>query len=328
MHLCACLHMCPHVHVLATSCLERSFDFILIMSTDVISQHSFQKTKKYPLRFQRHRVCYAEEEDEPQTELKKLAPTSSQASYKPGTDEESDLSQPVKGSKEFRKTLQAFLSEAGSTIRPKVTQDWNSLDSESQKKQLRDIVSTVRQAISTFAPNDVDQVTNEVSAKLSLKHLGDIPEDAERLYQNFAAAYREAENWQGRRQILSLFAKDMPLTLIQQYLPDVTRWQFVSARKHADQYGVGKAIPEGTCVQERFDRELIGDFVDFVLTECSIESPFGEKTAKLSSGEKISIPNMVRTMQDTEIITTYLESKKGMPTLKATSLRMILQNCR
>jgi hypothetical protein len=84
---------------------------------------------------------------------------------------------------------------------------------------------------------------------------------------------------------------------------------------------------------QRFSPSQIEHFVEFVLSPLiSVDLPFGERSYKLSTGERFAVPNMIRNMIHSRIIAqykAYCESTTGgtFSPLKETVLFSILRQC-
>lgn len=83
---------------------------------------------------------------------------------------------------------------------------------------------------------------------------------------------------------------------------------------------------------QRFTSCQIEHFIEFLLSPIiSIDLPFGDKTYKLSTGEKLIVPNMIRNMIHSRIIEQYKEysSTTGhdFTPLSDTVLFAILHRC-
>ena len=84
---------------------------------------------------------------------------------------------------------------------------------------------------------------------------------------------------------------------------------------------------------QRFSSDQIEHFVEFVLSPLiSVDLPFGERNYKLSTGERFTVPNMIRNMIHSRIIAqykAYCESTTNgeFSPLKDTVLFSILHQC-
>ena len=103
-------------------------------------------------------------------------------------------------------------------------------------------------------------------------------------------AYDNAQNWPTRRSILSIVAGKMSFAQVRLFLPDITRYRFVSARYHAAQSGAGVPIRDVPPTVTRFEPEQVEHFVDFLVSDhvCT-DVPFGERTLTLSDGTRLQL---------------------------------------
>ena len=88
----------------------------------------------------------------------------------------------------------------------------------------------------------------------------------------------------------------------------LTRWQIKQARKHAKEKGPG--IPQEKTVQHRIRLPMakVDHFVDFVNRPCFYQDvAYGIREIKLETGEKLAMPNVVRTVTRTTTINQYLQ---------------------
>ena len=88
----------------------------------------------------------------------------------------------------------------------------------------------------------------------------------------------------------------------------LTRWQIKQARKHAKEKGPG--IPQEKTVQHRIRLPMakVDHFVDFVNRPCFYQDvAYGTREIKLETGEKLVMPNVVRTVTRTTTINQYLQ---------------------
>jgi hypothetical protein len=100
-----------------------------------------------------------------------------------------------------------------------------------------------------------------------------------------------------------------------------------------DHVGRGAPIDLKRAPVQRFSSDQIEHFVEFVLSPLiSVDLPFGERNYKLSTGERFTVPNMIRNMIHSRIIAqykAYCESTTDgdFSPLKDTVLFSILHQC-
>ena len=84
---------------------------------------------------------------------------------------------------------------------------------------------------------------------------------------------------------------------------------------------------------QRFSLNQIEHFIEFILSPIvSVDLPFGERTYKLSTSEKVIVPNMIRNMIHSRIVAQYNAycegtAGDGFVPLSNTILYNILHQC-
>ena len=110
-------------------------------------------------------------------------------------------------------------------------------------------------------------------------------------------------------------------------IPSLSKWRIDQARQHAIESGKGYAIPEEPIYRARISTPQIHHFVDYISRHDMIQDvAFGTKTLRLSSGDSIVIPAVVRTMIPSRIIDQYLsycDQQNFVPSRKRSLFRMI-----
>ena len=118
-------------------------------------------------------------------------------------------------------------------------------------------------------------------------------------------AHNEAESWQTKRQILSLFANDFSRAELQQMIPGFSKWQIDQARQHVIHTGQGQPVPDQPIFRTRIDAAKVDHFLDFNARPDLLQDvAFGTKNLKLDSGENI-IPAVIRTLIPSRVIKQY-----------------------
>lgn len=65
-----------------------------------------------------------------------------------------------------------------------------------------------------------------------------------------ANCYKNANEWDSRRQIFSIMADKVSLTTIRQWITGLTRYRFLVARQHAAVHGSANPVPSYQCTNE------------------------------------------------------------------------------
>ena len=159
---------------------------------------------------------------------------------------------------------------------------------------------------------------NEITAKESdMKYLIALSE-----------TYSNATSGNVRKQVLSIMADLTTFEEIRKFIPGLTKYMFCEARKH--QLLSGRGAPESgpRC---KIDLKELDHFLNFITSPYIIQDlPFGEKFLKLSSGEVVQTPNVIRMSVNERIINQYLQccNETERDPLSRSTLRRILSACR
>lgn len=121
-----------------------------------------------------------------------------------------------------------------------------------------------------------------------------------------AETYRNASGWDTRRQILSVMADIVPFARLQQYLPNVTEYRVKIARSHRLTFGRGVPRPPTKRARMKVDNNQLDHFLTFITSGHIVQDlPFGQKYLKLSTGEILETPNVIRSMIPERIVQQY-----------------------
>ena len=100
-------------------------------------------------------------------------------------------------------------------------------------------------------------------------------------------AHNQAQSWQTKRQILSLFANDFSWLELQKMIPGLSKWRIDQACNHVTETGKGQPILEEPIYRERIENANIDHFLDYISRpELFQDVAFGTKTLKLDSGKE------------------------------------------
>ena len=156
-----------------------------------------------------------------------------------------------------------------SPLQSTLNTEWDDVSGTQQKYYLRKAKELIQSTLTVISPGQEDQIWRSlrqephlVLSKDSTKPKQfDIESD---LMDALVKAHNEAQSWQTKRQILSLFANDFSRAELQRTLPGLTKWQIDQARDHATKSGRGQPIPERQIFRTRIDNDKIDHFLDFV----------------------------------------------------------------
>ena len=146
-----------------------------------------------------------------------------------------------------------------------------------------------------------------------------------------AEAYKSASTWETRRQVLSIMSGVARYSTLSDYIPGLTRYRYSMANLHRLQFGSGAEVAsQVTHFRIRVDVKQLDHFLDFITSPHLVQDiPFGTKRLKLSTGEVIEVPNIIRTMIPQRIVKQYQQYCKEInfqPFSERTMLR-VLSEC-
>lgn len=119
---------------------------------------------------------------------------------------------------------------------------------------------------------------------------------------------RQAHGTTGSKYSVSLFAGDYSKTELLQMIPGLTKWRIDEARKHAFKNKPGQPIEPPTLQRTRLDPVKVDHFLDFISSPSFLQDvAYGTRNLKLSTGEKIEIPSVVRTVISSRLVQLYLK---------------------
>ena len=117
--------------------------------------------------------------------------------------------------------------------------------------------------------------------------------------------------------------KKLQLELHEPY-ENATKWQIIKARKHAKERGAGftvdKVLSHRICISEA----LLNHFIDFVNRPYFHQDvAFGTRKLKLDDGDELTMPNVIRTVTHSTMISQYLHFCEEQPLSRATLFRIL-----
>ena len=155
------------------------------------------------------------------------------------------------------------------------------------------------------------------------------PEE-QRYLNALAETYQHATCWETWRQVLSVMADMISFKQIQHYIPGLTEYRFKLARHHVLQYGRGAEVSTMKSPRLRIELTQLDHFLDYITSpHVTQDLPFGQHHLRLSSGQVLETPNVIRTMIPSRLMQqyqAYCKETKFKPFGAATMLH-ILSTC-
>ena len=193
-----------------------------------------------------------------------------------------------------------------SPIRSQCNSDAMTIFSSTQRYYRKKAVQAVDTVLDAIAPGNSSWLLQQVFTKCQRGQAVSGASEEDSLVSRLVTLYNEASYWYTQQQILSLFAGDYSKTELLQLVPGLTKFRIDEARKHAFKTKPGQFIEPPTITRARLDPARVDHFLDFISSPSFLQDvAYGTRTLKLSNGEKIEIPNVVRTVISSRLIQLY-----------------------
>lgn len=235
-----------------------------------------------------------------------------------------------------RQYLNSFLSACRIPPIVKSWQTWSSSSDRTRQRYTTKSAEMVSAVLKTVIPDDASAGSlwkNLISCPNMSQLLGtETLSPSEQSYlRSLAQAYNNALSWETRRQILSIMSGIASYSTLCEYIPGLTRYRYTAANLHRLQFGTGAEIArQPTHSRMCIDKAQLDHFLDFISSPHLVQDlPFGKKDLKLSTGEIIEVPNVIRSMVPQRIVKQYQQYCKEAnfkPFSERTMLR-VLSEC-
>ena len=186
---------------------------------------------------------------------------------------------------------------------------WNDISSTQQKYYQRKAKETIFAALSVISPGQEKDIWANVRKEARLEAAGKSAcrrksfDPSSEVIDSLVKAYYQAESWQTKRQILSVFADDFSRAELTNLIPTLSKWQIDQARKHATEAAKGQSIRPDPIFRPRISRAQVEHFIDYISRPEMVQDVvFGTKVRQLDSGDSIIISAVVKTMIPYRII--------------------------
>ena len=214
-----------------------------------------------------------------------------------------------------RRALNQFLDSCGETtyVPPhgQLLKPFHDLKPERKNTYVERASTAITAVLNVIVPEDGGNLWHAVqTSKRVEKALGVTDHTpAEKKYlEALAETYHNATTWNTRRQILAIMADLVSFRELQRYIPGLTEYRFKTARRHILQHGHGVALPVKKSPRMRVSEIQLDHFLTFITSSLIVQDlPFGQRKLKLSTGEIIEAPNVIRSMIPQRIIDQYTE---------------------
>ena len=226
-----------------------------------------------------------------------------------------------------REKLNEFLrSKDVSPVRHPVTIPWEEASERTRRRHIRKARQVVQAVLEEVAPDQPEHLWQSVVESL--------PSDKQEhnnidhvLMNALAECYNSANSWETRRQMLSIMADKVAFSKLKKWIPDLTRYRFGVARRHALIHGRGTPLPRIKQTKMFVSPIQLDHFLDFITSPYVIQDmPFGQKSIELSTKEIVKVPNVIRMLIPESIVKQYLAyavESNFVPLSRSTLLRIL-----
>ena len=236
---------------------------------------------------------------------------------------------------EPREKLSEFLLAC--KLEPLGGKPWLSWSDSSEKtrqrqtKRATEIVSVVLKTVSSENAGSLWQSLTSSSAMSKTLSGVDQLAHSDHLYlKALAEAYHNAASWDTRRQVLSIMAGVGNFNNIAHYIPGLTRYRYTVANLHRLQFGRGAQLPLQPTTRIRVNLSQLDHFLGFITSPHLVQDlPFGQKYLKLSTGDTIEVPNVIRLMIPQRVVQQYKHycSETNFKPFSDTTMLRVLSEC-
>ncbi|CAC5403286.1 unnamed protein product [Mytilus coruscus] len=188
-------------------------------------------------------------------------------------------------------------------------QSWKDSSKRTKKRYQGLFKECFYTIIDTFFPGEYDDIFDNICE--DDEHQDEDDNGSSKMITALVESYEKSSAWQVRRQSII----------------GLTEYRYYVAQKHSILYGC--AIPPSK-TRNKMDPEKLSNFLDFITSSHIIKDlPFGERHLKLSSGEVMDAPNIIRCMGPEAIIQQYQAycEENEISLLGSSTMFKILSEC-
>ena len=180
---------------------------------------------------------------------------------------------------------------------------WERADEEEKTQFVRKATEACKMVCSAIAPEAGEKLFQAVCKKED----PDIENELKPLLQ----AYKNAPTKDSKTQILSIYANDYPakkLIEMHKFYEPLTEWELRKAKIHANHNGPGAPLEKPVYHRVKLDSVKVTHFLEFINRPYFHQDvAYGTRTLNLSSGEKLVMPNVIRTVTRSTMVSQYLQ---------------------
>ena len=199
---------------------------------------------------------------------------------------------------------------------------WERAGEEEKTQFVRKATEACKMVCSAIAPEAGEKLFQAVCKKED----PDIENELKPLLQ----AYKNAPTKDSKTQILSIYANNYPakkLIEMHKFYEPLTEWELRKAKIHANHNGPGAPLEKPVYHRVKLDSVKVTHFLEFINRPYFHQDvAYGTRTLNLSSGEKLVMPNVIRTVTRSTMVSQYLQlcqEEDFEPLSRATMYRIL-----
>ena len=167
------------------------------------------------------------------------------------------------------------------------------------KRKSKEVVET---ALECIAPGQSSELLTRITQPSTTKE----PSTENKIIATLVLLYEGATSWYTKMTILSIFVQQYSKSKLKAMVPGLTTWRIDQARKHSATVGEGVYEEREPVVRYRLDGEKVDHFLDFISSPHYLQDvAYGTRKLKMSTGESIEVPDMVRTVISSRLVNLY-----------------------
>ena len=233
-----------------------------------------------------------------------------------------------------RSKLNAFLQECQIQALGSPWLEWARASQRTRQRYVQRTSEIISSVLKVVYPDDPGYLWNEPQTSTTVsKILGDktVCPPSDRSYlEALAEAYSDVKAWDTRKQVSSIMAGIASYKALLAFIPGLTPYRYTQAKLHRLQHGRTVPVPKKEAPRLRIDRRQLDHFLSFITSPHLVQDlPFGVKNLKLSNGQSIAVPNVIRTLIPQRIVRQYKQycSDTNFSPFSERTMTRILSEC-
>lgn len=211
-----------------------------------------------------------------------------------------------------------------SPLPPPFRKEWEKASGAEKKKYLESAEASCRIVCNVIAPKDGENLYEALITRANMQQTS-------KDMLSLIAAYKKAPTKRLKTQILSIYVMNYTneeLKKLHAPFEKLSDHKVKKARKQARVNGPGVQPEKETQHRVRIDMVKLDHFLSFVDRPYFYQDvAYGERTLKLESGERLTMPNIIRIVTRSTMISQYLSFSKeeGFEPLGRTTMYKVLK---